>query len=98
MNGLDLLKRFHAPCFENVTKYTRDYFEMVKAKLDQREPSLQLHQYLMANQIVHPLGYSMACEIENTLGHEELLSCVGKPVEFVKNTLKLSPKILAKYY
>ncbi len=81
-------KGFMRLVLKNVTKYTRDYFEMVKAKLDQREPSLQLHQYLMANQIVHPLGYSMACEIENTLGHEELLSCVGKPVEFVKKYVK----------
>lgn len=30
----------------------------------------------------------MACEIENTLGHEELLSCVGKSVEFVKKYVK----------
>jgi len=85
-------KGFMKVVLGNVTKYLRDYFEMVKTKLDQKESPLQLHQYLMENQIVHPLGYSMASEIENTLGHGELLSCVGKPIEFARKYVEAVSK------
>ncbi|MTI65893.1 MAG: hypothetical protein FH753_04745 [Firmicutes bacterium] len=44
---------------------------------------IKLNSFLMRNQIVHPLGYSIGKHIEDMFGIDELRNCAGKPLEFL---------------
>ncbi len=67
----------------NSTAYLKQFSNMLKNKLISNDDSINLTNFLLTNQIMHPLGYTMASKIESVLGIEELRNCVGRPLEFL---------------
>ncbi|NBI05408.1 DUF5700 domain-containing putative Zn-dependent protease [Senegalia massiliensis] len=69
-------------CLENPDRYMREFIKLLRDKLILNK-DIKLNNFLMTNQIVHPLGYSIAKYIENTFGIDELRNCAGKPLNFL---------------
>ncbi|WP_202708897.1 DUF5700 domain-containing putative Zn-dependent protease [Sporosalibacterium faouarense] len=67
----------------NPVSYMKKFGEMLKNKLEFQKESINLYDFLMRNQIIHPLGYSMGRNIEDVFGLDELKSCVGNPFKFL---------------
>jgi hypothetical protein len=68
---------------ENTAKYISDFNDKMQRKIINEDDSINLYEFIMQNQIIHPLGYKMAKTIERDFGIEELKRCVGKPLEFI---------------
>lgn len=72
---------------KNILENSIDYIEQLNCKLKEKlinnNDSISLYEFIMNNQIVHPLGYTMATQIKNYLGIEELKRCTGKPLQFL---------------
>lgn len=68
---------------ENTAKYISDLNDKMQRKILNEDDSINLYEFIMQNQIIHPLGYKMAKTIERDFGVEELKRSVGKPLEFI---------------
>ncbi|MDY6895170.1 MAG: DUF5700 domain-containing putative Zn-dependent protease [Thermotogota bacterium] len=68
---------------KNSNKYINQLNNILKIKLVENNDHVNIYEFLMHNQIVHPLGYKMASTIEDYLGLDELRGCVGNPLNFV---------------
>ncbi|ABX32136.1 hypothetical protein Pmob_1433 [Petrotoga mobilis SJ95] len=67
----------------NSNKYINQLNNILKIKLVENNNHVNIYEFLMQNQIVHPLGYKMARTIEEYLGLDELRDCVGNPLKFI---------------
>lgn len=68
---------------KNSNKYINQLNNILKIKLVENNDHVNIYEFLMQNQIVHPLGYKMASTIEEYLGLDELRDCVGNPLKFI---------------
>ncbi|MEG2290469.1 MAG: DUF5700 domain-containing putative Zn-dependent protease [Clostridium sp.] len=67
----------------NSTEYINILNRKLKDRLINNDDTIKIYDFIMGNQIVHPLGYKMASDIENYLGIDVLKECTGKPLEFI---------------
>ncbi|MGO1368823.1 MAG: DUF5700 domain-containing putative Zn-dependent protease [Senegalia sp. (in: firmicutes)] len=67
---------------ENPVRYIKEFSNKLRDRIVLNK-DVKLHEYLMEEQIVHPLGYTMGKYIESVMGIDELKDCVGKPLDFI---------------
>lgn len=68
----------------NVEKYTNDLANLLSDKIVNKNTNVNINNFIYNNNVIHPMGYTMAHEIEKTLGINELRQCVGKPIRFIQ--------------
>lgn len=67
----------------NITNYIEQLNYKLEDKLINNNESVSIYSFIMSDEIVHPLGYTMATQIKNFLGIKELIQCTGKPLQFL---------------
>lgn len=68
----------------NVEKYINDLANLLYDRIVNKNTNVNINNFIYNNNAIHPIGYTMACDIENTLGINELRQCVGKPIRFIE--------------
>lgn len=68
----------------NVEKYTNDLANLLSDRIVNKSTNVNINNFIYNNNNIHPIGYTMAIEIENVLGINELRACVGKPIRFIE--------------
>ena len=69
--------------YDSVDEILKEMDELV-SKAYPREPKQNKLYRLFSKNAFHPVGHVMARRIENCLGRERLVDCVGEPVKFIK--------------
>lgn len=68
----------------NVEKYTNDLANLLNDRIVNKNTNVNINNFIYNNNDIHPIGYTMACEIENVLGINELRAWVGMPIRFIE--------------
>lgn len=69
--------------YDCVDEILKEMDELV-SKSYPREPKQNKLYRLFSKNAFHPVGHVMARRIENCLGRERLVDCIGEPVKFIK--------------
>lgn len=67
----------------NIEKYINDLANLLNDRIVNKNTNVNINNSIYNNNVIHPIGYIIACEIENILGIDELRQCVGKPIRFI---------------
>ena len=67
----------------NSEKYIKELGEAINDIIVNRNENVNINKIIYNNNSIHPIGYTMAKEIEETLGINDLRKCVGMPVKFL---------------
>lgn len=67
----------------NINEYLKKFNNLMFSKSMNNSKDEELIDFLSSNSAFHPIGYYMANKINQILGTEILIQCVGNPVKFI---------------
>lgn len=68
----------------NSEKYIKDLGYLLNDRIVNKNTNVNINNFIYKNNIIHPIGYTIASKIDNVLGINELRQCVDMPIRFLE--------------